>query len=181
MKNKYEEFLKESNFIDGEIETFSYGPIESPIIGYLPYGKLFPKDLETMEWWMSDDMWIDEGTIMELHDRLCEGRENIDKNSIGKYRLTYRKIGDHSGISAFHVPIEMRALIKNLETTNSFTALMLISTIQPFEDLNDMIARMVWRKLIDNEPEWDATRSFTSIFYDQMVLYFGRKADTPVR
>jgi len=142
MQKKFERFMRESNWIEGECEMLLYeNTRDSSVIG-----KLYENDLRVMTlMYEKAGQNIDpcEDDLLRIHLMLCEEREKKLQWQ-GEYRQCPVQIGDRLLIDWKKIKKQMAVYFLDWNTMNAWQAHCEYEMIHPFEDLNGRTGRILW-------------------------------------
>lgn len=150
---KIQEFMRESNWIEGETE------------GDSQIGALHKNDLQAAMRFLERPLTSD--TLLALHKKLSTGRK-IKK---GAWRDCEVMVGRKRCPNANTIPELMRVFFEKLEDLDKWEAHNEFEMIHPFEDLNGRTGRLLWLHLHLDRGGF-APRSFLQQYYYQTLNHY---------
>lgn len=151
MTELLELFMRESNWIEGERDTFGRG-------------LLHPSDLHAA--WDFLETPLTAASLKELHYRLSGGRDILR----GQYRDCQVYVGNHTPPAPALLPSLMEEFFEDLVGMSSYRAHIEFEKIHPFEDLNGRTGRLLWLHLwLRDHKGYDIPASFLQMFYYQTL------------
>lgn len=158
------DFMRESNAIEGEMESPQIGrvnPGDIKALHYLFSAKCSPNKIEPK-------------TIKQLHKILGA---YLKKDWVGKWRDRQVYIGKHTPPSPEEVPKLMREYCKNFGDMNAWEAHNRYEEIHPFTDLNGRTGRLLWLlKAVDEGYRF--TIPFLRMYYYQTLEQYEKQRAT---
>lgn len=165
LHEKFEAFMRESNWIEGERES-----ICSSSSCKLGQGVLHVNDIKAMgvmEALASDGVAPNEVSLCMIHSLLAEGRDDLEEK--GTYRTCEVVIGGRQGKPAKGLAIHMSNFFDQWNKRNAWELHALYEQIHPFEDLNGRTGRILWAWRMIQEGRDPFWMPFLQAYYYQTL------------
>lgn len=148
MNKKYENFMLESNRIEGEY-------------------RINPCDISALKIMISDKTDLYKTSVLSIHGLIGE---YLKVDWTGKYRTCNVQVGGHIAPPFSEVSGLMKEYFKYLPIMDSWTAHNEFETIHPFQDLNGRMGRLIWLKKAIGEG-YDFSIPFLQKYYYQTLSH----------
>lgn len=152
----YENFMRESNAIEGEFELFGKA------------GRLNPDDVQAAKIFLSLEQ-ITLTDILRLHANLANWRQ-VDWG--GQWRDCNVRVGNYIAPHHTKVPALMMAYIEHFNKMDAWKAHNEFQKIHPFQDLNGRVGRLIWLWKARKE-RYAFDLPFLQAFYYQTLNNYG--------
>lgn len=151
MIKKYNQFMLESNKIEGE-------------------DRINPGDIRAVEFALKGFRNLND--ILELHRLLGE---HLNEDWIGKFRTCNVHVGSYSPPSYHEVHKLMKKYWNEFYLMNSFQAHNKFESLHPFQDLNGRVGRLIWLSKAVHEG-YDFSVPFLQMYYYQSLQDYERRS-----
>ena len=151
MVSLYEQFMVESNSIEGEV-GLNPGDVKAIM-------KVVKAPLET------------EKQLLEIHGILTK---HLNVGWSGRYRDCDVRVGASVPPGYHLVPAKMKEFFERLPRLTSFEAHNVYEHIHPFQDFNGRTGRLIWlSKALRETPPYRWDMPFLQAYYYQTLSYWG--------